>query len=396
MTTPKKLASPLFTNFLTLKAFLGLYFGGIAVYVFSYFSLDPEWFTESIPVTTLAFCIIAPLILFVVRKIHTDITRLFELEPSITIEWKKQAGIPQSEISYLFQGRSEFKRFKEAVFALLKNRKSESLFLAIFLVIGGPLAINLEYQRGILQILANNIFSLGFIAYVSWVVYWVLVYLLLLSVGWMMVAILRALYKLNKEKPNLHITNTIDELRKMCALPKDSIDKNKIDLLDIALRRFKAGLEPLAGFALSLSLLFAFIGGVFSTYTIITFAITHNHNFMLYGVTAVWNTIGISFFVLGQFGVWKLWVSAKKDANDILNCICLQKTETKHSLNLSPASKTKENMTEISQIYKTCESINQLSPVTYTSSSIYKIVVAYALAFGPIIIDELIKFTVFK
>jgi hypothetical protein len=382
------LTSPLFTNFLNLKYFLFLYIGGfIAIISYVLYSMDPENLHFGVLPNLVIFLILAPIIFLGLKKIYTDFNRMFEIGQIKTNEWRKEAGFPQSDVTYLFSDKAKFERFKVYVTNILENQNEKYIALAITYGLGIPIIIVSNLQRGYIQGILTSPFSIASLTVYYWVFYWCFIYALFLSVCWMIITILRALHKINKEKPNLHITQTINELRVSCS--QQSLKKTQIELLDVSFRRFKAGLTPLVNFAVSSSLLFALIGSVFSAWAVIYFILTKNIDIVWYGTSFAWFSIGITFFILGQFDAWQLWSGAKKDALELLNFLCVKKTDIAAT---GPLSKSIEEKTsDFELIGKFSENITQLDSVMYTSSSIYKVAAVYALAFGPIIVDEIIK-----
>jgi hypothetical protein len=392
-----RFTSPLFTNFLNIRAFLILYLLGIiALIANAFYSNDPDN-VQFITLTQIViFLVIAPAIYLATNKIFNEFKNLFELETSKIKEWRVQAGFPQSEVSYLFSKRSDFERFKDHIIQMLKNRKEKYFSIGLTYGLGIPIILLSNYQRGFLQITLNNPLSIASIQEYYWIIYWCLIYSLFISICWTIITILRALHKLNQEKPNLHITQTINELREACTQESPKKQKDKVESLDVSFRRFKAGLAPLANFALSFSLLFAIIGSVITVWAVFYFLITKNIDLVWYGTSFAWFAIGITFFILGQFDAWKLWSGAKKDSIELLNLLCLKKTETSFDIDSKNKKKITEKYLDAEYIAKFSENIAQISSVTYTSSSIYKVAAVYALAFGPIIIDEAIKFAFLK
>lgn len=390
-----KTFSPLFSYFLSIKPFLVLYAAGFLVFV-GWFHLTLTYGDlADIATSTLSliiFSFLAPSVYVLVKKISKEFETLFNKSPSKGFVWRKRAGFPQiEEFANLFSKDAEFKRYKRNVLKMLNTKREKYFVIGIAFCILLPLLIFQDIQTTpIKQAFNGSLFPFNAIIYSSWIVYWTIIYTLLLSVVWMVITVTRALLNLEKEKPHLHVTQSILELHESFQHKEtEAMRRAKIELLDLSFRRFKAGITPIVNFVFSLSLKIAFVGGFCSVPALAYFLITSRVVPVWYGLAAFSCLLSIAIFVVGQYGAWKLWSASKNNAEKLLNHICSDITK---NLAESPRERSKD----VDSIRKLLTDLSQMTSTTYTSSSIFKIVTTNFFAFGPVIIQQILQRFVLK
>lgn len=391
----KRKSLPLFSYFLNIRPFLVLYIIGFLVFIF-WFQLN-YLFGDSASITTSIlslsiFTFLSPMVYILVKRVFREFETLFEKTSSKISSWRNRIGLSESkEFAYLFAEETEFKRYKRDVLKMLNDRREKYVTVGTAFCLLLPLLILQDVQQEpVRSAFSGSMFPLSAIAYSFWIVYWATIYSLLLSVVWMIITATRALLNLEKEKPHLHITQSLSELHEFCEREEkeEPIDA-KLDLLDLSFRRFKAGLSPIVNFVLSLSLKIAFVGGFCSFPALVYFLFTRRVVVIWYSLCAFSCLLSVIVFVVGQYGVSRLWSVSKKDATRLLNHVC-------HEITDSRKGSIQENMKAASSIRKLSADLSQLTAVTYTSSSIFKVVSMNFLAFGPIIIEQILIHMVFK
>jgi hypothetical protein len=210
---------------------------------------------------------------------------------------------------------------------------------------------------------------------------------------------------LKKEKPHLQVTESIRGLESIASLSeqneqskakgqKDPL-KARINFLDLSFRTFNAGLAPIVNFIVSLSLKIAVIAILCSAPPLFLFFTTYTINPLWYGLCAFACSLSVSVFVIGQYGAWRLWCESKKEANKSLNSLCKLGTDGCKELDNVEGSekhpKIKRIRVDPNMVRKLQVDINSLSAMTYTSSALFKIIAANFLAFGPIIIEQILS-----
>lgn len=109
-----------------------------------------------------------------------------------------------------------------------------------------------------------------------------------------------------------------------------------------------------------------------------------------YGLCLFFCALSIAVFVLGQYGVWRLWTDSKKEAVSLLDQICAIKTQQCEQLQLKPSINSKEIediQKDVDFLGKLADDLNGLAAITYTSSSIFKIATVNFLSFGPVLLE---------
>lgn len=387
-------SKPLFAHFLGIKAFLILYITGFLVY-FGWLHLcitlsdTPGVIANQIGLTIYTF--LGPAVYILTKRIYEEFEELFKQVPLANRKWKKIAGFPESEeFAFLFSKESDFNRYRQKVHKRVNNKKEKivSIGLAsIFL----PLNLVQHYQGDIFNVIFHQSwFSLSVVEYYSFLIYWIIIYALLLSIVWMILTVTHALLMLNREKYRLHITNRIDELALSYEqLEKNGLSKSEIGLLDLSFKRFTAGLSTIVSFVLSLSLKIALVGGFSTIPAIIYFSLNGRIETVWYGACILACSLSILLFILGQYGAWRLWCDAKNNAVKLLNAICAKITMIMLDPQV-PEELKKKIEVDAECMNQTIANINKTFAVTYTSSAVFKIVSANFLAFGPLIIEQIV------
>jgi hypothetical protein len=393
-------SSPLFSHFLTLKAFFLLYVAGLLAIIgwlhMNWTIGDMANLTTS-GVSLFIFVFLAPCVYFLAKKISNEFETFFEKDLPEGIGWYKRAGFPQiNEMRYLFSKDRDFKHYRKEARKMLNDRKERYFSIGLAFCFILPLLLLEDLYRGLPQsVFLGSLFSWSAFEYSYWMIYWSIIYSLLLSGVWMVITFVRALLRLEKEKPHLHITQTIAKLRESFQLlDQTDLSRAKIGLLDLSFRRFKAGLSPIVNSVLSLSLKIAFIGMFCSIPALVYFLIARKVMIIWYGLCLFSCLLSVAVFVTSQYGISRLWSNSKKDAIKLLDHICAIKTQQCSSLYSIQSSSNSKQMKEVEKdvsfLHRLNADINQLTTVTYTSSSIFKLVSVNFLSFGPTILAQVL------
>jgi hypothetical protein len=388
--------SPLFSHFLKTKNFLILYIIGFLLFIFWLrlnFLVGDKASIATAELQLSIFAFLSPMVFVLVKRIFREFEALFEKTTSKAAAWRGRIGLFEShEFAYLFAEESEFTRYRHGISKMLNNPREKQTALGMAFCLILPLIIVQDIQQGPVRSLFSGLLSpSSTILYFFWAVYWATVISLLLSVVWMIITATRALLYLEREKPHLHITQALLDLEKFCEERKEkgeSLDA-KIDLLDLSFRRFKAGLLPIVNFVLSLSLKIAFVAVFCSLPALVYFLFTQRVVVIWYSLCAFSILLSIIVFVVGQYGVHRLWSISRKDATGLLNHVC-------HEITNSRKGSNREKSKATNSIRKLSADLSGLTPITYTSSSIFKVASLNFLAFGPIIIEQILVHTIFK
>ncbi len=388
-------ASPLFSYFLNAKAFLILYALGFSVflgwiYVVLSFGDSADILTSVLMLSIYTF--LGPSVYIFLKGIFKEFETLFKKPSPKATKWSRRTGFSVTEeFGGLFSNEKEFNHYRHGILRMLYDTRAKYLSIGIALCLLLPVNISQDLQQGPLKsALSGPMFLPSAIAYSFWILYWAAIYSLLLSVVWMIIAITRALLNLEKEKPHLHVTQSLSALHESCKNEtNEALQSARLDLLDASFRRFRAGLSPITNFALSLSLKIAFVGGFFSVPALVYFLITQRVHATWYSLCVFSGLLSIAVFVVSQHAVSRLWAVSKKDANRFLDQVCREITED----NEEP---TEGKVKTVTSVRKLSTDLNQLSAITYTSSSLFKVISVNFLAFGPLLIEQTLIRFVFK
>lgn len=397
--------APLFSHFLNFGVFLILFVAGCVALIASiHMSGSVEdvvvrhAFFASAEIGLCIFLFLAPTVYYLVKRICNEFKTLFEKDLPSAVTWSVRAGSSHAEeIGYLFSDNTEFTRYRRDVQKMLNDSREKYIALGLAFCLILPLSVVQDaIQRGLLSsMFSGSLFPWSAIEYLYYTVYWIVVFSLLLSVVWMIVTVTRALLNLEKEKPNLHITKSIEKVAESLRSSKQTdLSRAKIGLLDLAFRRFKAGLSPIVNFVLYLSLEIAFVGVFCSVPALAYFLLTKDVIVVWYGLCISSCILSVVVFVIGQYGVWRLWASSKKDILKLLDHICVEETEKcsgLYSLRTSSAQKeAKEVERYVSFVQRLSIDLNHLTTMTYTSSAIFKLVSINFLSFAPLLLEILL------
>ncbi len=392
-------SSTLFSYFLTTKAFMILYVAGFFAligWLHMNWSIGKSENLSSIGVSLVIFTFLAPTVYYLAKRLFRESEALFEKDVTNGTKWLKRTGLEQvQEMKDLFSKETEFGRYKSSVRKMLNDRRERYFCILIAFFLIQPLVILDDFRRGfLLPVFQGTLFSWPMAEYSYWIVYWAVVYTLLLSVVWMVLTVARALLLLEKEKPHLHITQSIEKLHQSCqSLEKTKenqtrdLSRTDIGLLDLSFRRFKAGLSPIVNFVLSLSLKIAFVGTLSSIPALVSFVMTREINVSWYGLCVFSCLLSVAVFLIGQYGVWRLWSGSKRDAIRLLDHICTLKTKQPRSLSSKQLGEVEKYVIFVNRMN---DNINKLSTVTYTSSSVFKLISVNFLSFAPVITAEIL------
>lgn len=385
---------PLFAHFLSRKPFLVLYISGFILFCgwihFCYTISDfANFFTNQISIVIYVF--LGPVAYILVKKVYQEFQDLFKKDPAPTQKWKSIAGFPdRQELAYLFAEITDFDKYRSEVYQKVNNNKAKivSIILPSVLFI---LTLFLDYPLELHSIPADQPwFSIAILEYFSFMIYWVIIYALLLNIVWMIFTITTALLMVNRQKNLLQISQSINELAESYKdLEKNGLTKTEIALLDFSFKRFTAGLSVIAKFVLSLSLKIAVVGGFSTIPAFIYFILTEKIIVVWYGLCLFSCSLSVLVFVLGQYGAWRVWCDAKINSVKLLTAICSKITVIEHDPKILDHVKNKIQV-DADCMNRTISSINQTATVTYTSSAIFKVVSANFLAFGPILIEQIL------
>lgn len=394
--------APLFSHFLNIKGFLILFVAGcVAMIAWIHMSGSVENVAVAHALSASAeiglgiFIFLAPTVYYLVKRIRKEFKTLFEKDLPSEASWSMRAGFSNAEqIGYLFPDNTEFSRYRHEVHKMLNDSREKYIVLGLAFCLILPLTVLQDIQRGLLSsVFSGPSFLWSAVEYFYYTVYWSVVFSLLLSVVWMIVTVTRALLNLEKERPNLHMTKSIEQVYGSLRSSKQTdLSRAKVGLLDLSFRRFKAGLSPIVSFVLVLSLEIAFVGVFCSVPALAYFLLTKDVRvFVWYGLCVSSCLLSVVVFVIGQYGVWRLWASSKKDILKLLDHICAEKTEKcsdLYSLRTSSAQKeAKEVERYVGFVQRTSIDLNQLTTMTYTSSAIFKLVSVNFLSFAPLLVE---------
>lgn len=388
--------SPLFSYFLKTKSFLILYTIGFLLFIFWLqlnYLVGDNANIATVELQFFIFAFLSPMVYVLVKRIFREFEALFEKTVSKATAWRGRIGLSENyEFAYLFAKETELRHYRRDISKMLNDPREKYVALGTAFCLILPLIILQDIQQGPVQLVfSGSMFPSSVIAYSFWAVYWATVISLLLSVVWMIITATRALLYLEREKPHLHITQALLDLQEFCKEHKEKRELlvAKIDLLDLSFRRFKAGLLPIVNFILSLSLKIAFVAVFCSLPALVYFLFTQRVVVIWYSLCAFSILLSIIVFVVGQYGVHRLWSVSRKDAIRLLNHVC-------HEITDSHKGSIQEKTKAANSIRKLSTDLSRLSAITYTSSSIFKVASVNFLAFGPIIIEQILIRMVFK
>jgi len=385
---------PLFSYFLSVRYFSTLMLFGVLTWVWPTYlswSLKDTYGLSASALTFVIFVVLAPYVYYLTGRIFRDFNRIFSFDSSNGFSEKGE------RVRYLFSQKAAFERYKQNVFQIVYSPREKYLTIGVAFGVILPLVLMQDYRPEILSSIVSDLLrlqvsvSLDIIQYFYFQIYWATIYSLLLSILWMIIAVLRALWSLKKEREHLHITEFIRELQKLLHSSEDTeLSGSNIGLLDLSFRRFKAGLSPIVNFIFSSSLKIAFVGSMCSIPALVHFLVTREIVIMWYALCAFTGLLSIVIFVIGQYGVWQIWASSKEDALHILDYSCARKTQRWLRRVTASSSKKRKDTRELSLLREVIEDLYEMTPITYTSHSIFKLTAANFLSFGPLILEQLL------
>lgn len=383
-----KAVSLWFSYFLGAKTFLILYMSGFLVFAgWLHIALEcgDTMHLNANLLSLGIYVFLAPIVYFWVKKILNDFLILFGFKIYGKPNDNGQASISKSDIiRSMFSNDVVFSRYKQQLFEMLNNKKEKYFVIIISVLIVLFLGIQDMQRPELHTVLEGFSFAWTNAEYISWLIYWTLAYSLLISVLWLITVIIRAFLIIEKEKTCLNVTASLLDLKECLDLKKINTLKLKIDILDISFRGLKAGLHLIQDFILSLSLKIAFIGAFCSFPALLYFLFTRKVLPVWYALCVFCCLLSIGVFVLGQYGVWKLWTNSKKEA--VLSIDHFFSDITKRLNNLST-----KKARSLESIREFTDDLNNMTTITYTSSSVFKIISANFFVFGPVIVEYLLR-----
>lgn len=382
--------TPLFSHFLTIKAFSMLMMGGLLACTYQvYLSWDigdkPGMSTNVL--SLIIFILFAPYVYYVTKRILGDFHRIFYQDSSqrniVIKKWGK--------VRYLFSQREAFERYRQNVFSMLYANREKYVVIGLAFCVIFPMVLIQDYQRGIVShILSGSMPLWNIIEYSYANIYFTIMYAILLSIVWVITTIVRALLSLEKEKTHLHITQCLMGLQesiKSTNLPSATMRAHTA-LLTLSLRRFKAGLSSIVNFISSSSLKIAFVSSTCSIPALIYFLATKRIVMAWYALCASAVLLSVAVFVIGQYGVWRLWVSSKEDASYLLDQVCTMKTQ-EVSTQFSSSEEIKEVQEDLAFLSEAITDLDEMTATTYTPSVMLKLATVNFLSFGPLVLEQI-------
>ena len=392
---------PLFSRFLNKRSFLVLYVAGCISLIASIHMSGS--LPDSIRLGKLVsseiglgiFLFLAPTVYYLVKKIREEFESLFEKDLPERASWSMRAGSSQAkEIAYLFSDNEQFALYRHGIQSMLHDSREKYIALGLSFCLILPLSLLDDSRNEILSsVFSGSLYPWSALEYICYTAYWAVIFSLLISVVWMIVTAARALLNLKIEKPYLHITKSIEKAAESLERAKETdLSRAKIGLLDLAFRRFRAGLSPIVNFVLYLSLEIAFVSVLCSIPALAFFLLSDARSALVwYGLCISACALSVSVFVIGQYGVWRLWASSKKDILKLLDHVCAEKIDTGSSFYSSRTSHSRKEAKEIEEyvsfVQRFSIDMNQLTTMTYTSSAIFKLISLNFLAFAPLMLE---------
>jgi hypothetical protein len=388
-------AKPLFAYVLNIRVFLIIYFIGFLVlfgWVHMAIQINDQPTIVSAQLSTVIYAFLAPSVFILAKKIFDEFNLLFR-ESNKPIDNFEMSISEREELANLFSDSSDFDRYRSRIYRMVNNSKEKIIAIALgslFL----PLNLLQDSQKDFYSpIFTNFPFSIQAVEYLAYYVFWVATYALLFSIILLIFSVTYALLGLKKEKHNFKINNTLkDVISKFKEMKKNGLFKSNIEQLNASFKTFSSSLSTISSFVLSLSLKIAFVGAFSTVPALIYFVTTGRISVVWYGACIMGCSLSIVVFILGQYGAWTIWSETEIRTSKLLTAICAKYQE------ICPDKKTikGKSIADIDCIIKTGEDIEKATPVTYTSSAIFKVAAANFLAFGPIIIEQVVTRLVLK
>jgi hypothetical protein len=395
--------SPIFSHFLTPRMFALLY--GLAVLalisgpVGHYFGGSFHSLTSDLVGLAIGI-FLAPTTYYFAVTVYSTYGKLFKPSSQKLLNLPNDAS-EDDEVSYLFSTNSDAEQYKMSVSKEIVGR-NEIFFVAGGSIICFILSHSAEFFDGTLRsIFSHPLYSWAVVGYLIDVAVWTFEAAIILSFIWFVIAILRAVLRLNEVRQHLQVTESISKLKKSIRLPEQSkLEIARIGLLDLSFRRFKAGLSPITNFVVSISVKVAFFGVFVSVPPLIFFVTTQQVSAYWYGLAVSICVFSVAIFVIGHYGVWRIWSTAKKDAHKVIDSVCKGRTDTCSDILSAAVNKSdleiKEMEKEVAAIRRISDDINSLDTSTYKASSVFKLLSVNFLAFAPILLERLIATFVLK
>lgn len=375
------MSSPFFTLVLKIRSFLIFYLFGLLVCcssIYFYWIIGNQGLFISYIFATIIFGIICPAAYFFAKSILAEFKRLFE------------SSSKYEEVAFLFIKNRDFSKYKTTVSQTLHSRYEKVFAIGVGFLLWLPVNLVQDISSGYIIALNKAIGPLAYIGYSFYLIYWSFALAVIFSVAWMVLTVTKGLLDLKKEKERLLITKSIRDLsvliksKEIKKLPKD-----KCGLLEPCFTTFKSGLGSVVNLVVSMAVKIAVVSLSYSIPSVIYFATTNQIFPTWYAASTFGISLSIAVFVVGQYGAWRLWSSSKKEAVMILTHACRIRTKLK-------PSGPRYVRNDINYMNGLITEINRLPNVTYTSSAVFKIAAANFLAFGPVLLKEILTATIFK
>jgi hypothetical protein len=385
-------AKPLFVYVLNFKVFLAIYFVGFLamlgwVHVAIQINDSPTILTAQIG--TVIYSFLAPTVFILAKRIFKEFNQFFKVQ-NPPIDLIENPITESEELANLFLDSNSFDTFRSNIILTVNNSKHKIISIILGAVFF-PLNLLQDFQKMYYApIFSNFPFSLQAIEYLSYNIFWTAIYILLFSIILLIFSVTYTLLRLKKEKKNLQITTNVTNLVEK-SRKNQAILKKDIEQLNASFQTFSSSLSIISCFIVSLSLKIAFVGAFSTIPAIIYFGTTGRISVVWYGACIMACSLSIAVFILGQYGAWSVWSETKKKAIKLLVAICAKYKE------ICPMETIEgKAVADIDCINKTKEDIEKATPVTYTSSAVFKVASANLLAFGPIILEQIVTRLILK
>ena len=378
--------APLFSYFLPKKAFLSLYIAGIIIssfYLYTDFVFEEMKLASVDSLYLIIIIVLGLYAFFVCNGLYNDFNSIF---PVVSQE-NKNIGKKSILVRNLFLTKKSYKSFIDKVSHQLNSKNEKYFSLGFASILSILLFIEDYYSKRLLISFSEPLMLLR---YVPSFIYSTIIFVLLFSIIWLILTMIRALLQLQKESPQLHITKFLHNLEKSMESHQGNFESQRIGMLDLSFRRFQAGLGIIVNFILSFSLKLALVGAIHSIPALIYYIITGDIVIVWYGFEIVIALMSLGVFVFGQYGVWRLWHPSKEKAMFLLQQICAFRTKD-FSNNHFP-NDVNEDTTLLCKVISDLES---LKTVTY-SSSFFKLASVNFLTFAPIVLEQLFILSIFS
>jgi hypothetical protein len=375
------LSSPFFAIVLEKWSFIVFYSGGLLVCCSSiYFNwtIGNEGLFVSYIFATIIFGIICPAAYFFAKSILAEFNRLFE------------SGSKYEEVAFLFIEDKDLSKYSTKICQCLHSRYEKVFAIGLGFILWLPVNLVQDIASGYLTAITEAIGPLAYIGYSFYVFYWSFAIAVIFSVAWMVLTVTKGLLDLKKESEKLNIKQSIAKLRESIESKElQKLPKDKFGLLEPCFSTFKSGLGAVVSLVVSMAVKIAVVSLAYSIPSVIYFATTNQIFPTWYAAATFGISLSIAVFVIGQYGAWRLWSSSKKETVKLLTQACKIRTTLK-------PSGPRYVRNDINYLNGLITEINRLPNVTYTSSAVLKIAAANFLAFGPVLLKEILTATVFK